>query len=206
MTETDKKLVKDFALGKLTEVEFLESFSEDLNQPSNYIFKALEYSLNAKDRSYLDHVFLLGFKLSHFEFDGQFVDMLNALLIEEWHYKHEDIARLLQKLRSPKSVGSLYQAANTYYDYLEYNDCEALIVKCAYALGDINTKEAREKLRLMSESENKIIQGEGRRFSRLEKDFDSINRDIFLQMGVMFFTSMTHSLTYFSTAIPDKPI
>lgn len=41
--------------------------------------------------------------------------------------------------------------------FLEFDEAFALAVKCIWALGDINTPESREKLRLLSQSDNEII-------------------------------------------------
>lgn len=40
----------------------------------------------------------------------KFLDTLNELLVADWHYKHEDIVLLLQKISSVKSMRYLYDA------------------------------------------------------------------------------------------------
>jgi hypothetical protein len=64
---------------------------------------------------------------------------------------------LFQKLKSPQTIECLYKTALTQFDYLEFDEAFALAVKCIWALGDINTIEARQKLELLTQSENKII-------------------------------------------------
>jgi hypothetical protein len=85
------------------------------------------------------------------------VDILIELMSEPWHYKHEDITRLFQKWRNPKTISVLYETTNKSFDYLEYDDSYALAVKCIWALGDIATVESFDKLKILSESTNPII-------------------------------------------------
>jgi hypothetical protein len=71
---------------------------------------------------------------------------------EDWHHRHEDIASALQDIRVPSTADCLYRAALRKHDYLAYNDSEALAVKCIWALHDIGTSEAGEKLKFLSQS------------------------------------------------------
>ncbi|MFY0602135.1 MAG: hypothetical protein JXR03_20840 [Cyclobacteriaceae bacterium] len=162
MTDNEKDLIMQLTLGSIDQGSFLKKFGKGLESIPYYIHENLKNALILEDADFVEYGLLLGFNFS-FPEKQDFINVLSSLLLQEWHYKHEDIARILQKLKSPESVDSLYQAVNTDYEYLEYNNCEALIVKCAYALGDINTEEAREKLRLMSESDNEIIQEAGKK-------------------------------------------
>lgn len=83
--------------------------------------------------------------------------MLNNLILCGWHKQHENIAMILQRLKSPKSVDYLYTTINKKYSYLDYDDNYALAVKCIWALGDIGNKEAKEYLKKLLNSENEII-------------------------------------------------
>ncbi len=107
---------------------------------------------------------LLGF---HFGFPKESIDTLCKLILEDWHTQHENMAWQMQKLRDPRSVDCLYQTALAHFAYLEYDEAHALAVKCLWALSEINTTEAREKLRLLTQSENKIVrENAGRLLSR----------------------------------------
>jgi len=70
---------------------------------------------------------------------------------------HEDIASLLQGIRSPGSIDELYKTALTRFDYLDYDDSYSLARKCIHALGDINTAESKEKLAMLAGSGIPII-------------------------------------------------
>lgn len=85
------------------------------------------------------------------------IKKLNELLLNSWHYKHEDIASLLQNAKSPTSIDALYKAIMTRFDYLNFDDSYALAVKCIWALRDIGTPEAIDKLTQLSKSDNEVI-------------------------------------------------
>lgn len=85
------------------------------------------------------------------------VHILNNLLSEDWHYRHEDIVSLLQGMKSPTSVEALYQTALTKFDYLSYDDLYGLARKCTWALSEINTNESFERLRLLPQTDNAYI-------------------------------------------------
>lgn len=88
---------------------------------------------------------------------SDFNDVLNKLIISTWHEQHENIAMLLQKNRNELSINYLYEAINLKLAYLDWDDNYAFGVKCIWALGGIGTKEAKEKLKILAESKNKII-------------------------------------------------
>ncbi|MFP6790363.1 MAG: hypothetical protein VB954_10325 [Thalassolituus sp.] len=80
----------------------------------------------------------------------RYIDLLIALLPADWHYKHEDIARYLQKLKSPKSIDVLTLVAISKFEYLDYDNSESLARKCIWALADIGTEKAKESLVTLS--------------------------------------------------------
>ena len=75
---------------------------------------------------------------------------LCRLLLDDFHQRHEDIARYLQSLRDPKSVGALYDACFLDLPYF-WDDGDALARKCTWALHDVGTPEAFERLRALTE-------------------------------------------------------
>lgn len=155
MKTLEKKLIKDFALKKFSRQDFLATcpidFVDDAKNPLR-IFERAYANKNAED---VEYSLLIGFLFNFFSND--YVDVLGQLIIEEWHFKHEDIASILQELKNPDSVKSLYEAALMKLDYLSCDDSYALARKYIHALGDINTGYSREKLVLISSSEIPII-------------------------------------------------
>lgn len=122
------------------EVELLEMLNIAYDQCS---------SCNVEVALYLIFVYEL--------FSEMYLNLLNNLILCDWHEQHENIAMILQRIKSPQSVDYLYIAASKKYSYLEYDDNFALAVKCIWALGEINTDEAMKKLEILQMSENDII-------------------------------------------------
>jgi len=90
-------------------------------------------------------------------FSVEFAEILCKLIVADWHYRHEDMALILQKLKIPSTVESLYTAALLELEYLEYSDTAPLARKCIWALGDIGTDEAKERLESLASSDCETI-------------------------------------------------
>jgi hypothetical protein len=52
----------------------------------------------------------------------KYVEVLRKLLNENWHYRHEDIASILQGIKSPKSIEALYTAALSKFEHLNQDE------------------------------------------------------------------------------------
>ena len=98
-------------------------------------------------------------------------DLLADALLMEWHTRHEDVASALQKLRDPRSVGALFEAALSRHGYLGYDEFFGLARKCTWALADIGTPEARERLQELASGQNATIAAYARkRLDRWEQE------------------------------------
>lgn len=86
-----------------------------------------------------------------------FLDILNKLILCKWHEKHEDMALLLQKIRSSESVEYLYKAIFLKPAYLEWDDNYAFERKCIHAIAKCGDREAVDKLKLLVANENEAI-------------------------------------------------
>jgi hypothetical protein len=95
------------------------------------------------------YALVLGFV---FRLSREWAPVLCKLMEEDWHHSYENIASALQNIRAPSTVDCLYRAALRKHDHLAYDNSEALAVKCIWALHDIGTSEAVEKLKLLSQS------------------------------------------------------
>ncbi len=89
--------------------------------------------------------------------NGDFIEVLTAILECDWHTRHEDVARALQDLKDPRSIDVLYKTAQRKFAYLEYNDSKALARKCIWALADIGTVAAHQKLQALAKLSDKEI-------------------------------------------------
>ncbi len=154
MTNNDKELIVNFTLGKITKEDFLKKFPVNIENNINYILTLLQDGMKIKNASDIEHALLLAF---HFGYSEIFTPTLCDLIVEDWHFQHENIAIMLKKLKSPSSVDCLYKTALTKYQYLDYDDSQALSEKCIWALGSINTDASKNKLMVLASSDNPSI-------------------------------------------------
>jgi len=69
---------------------------------------------------------------------------------DDWQYKHEDVATLLGKIKSSKSVPFLFQLADDY----ETSDVHSIPLKAMWSLRSIGNKEAIKSLQKLSNSKD----------------------------------------------------
>lgn len=86
-----------------------------------------------------------------------FTDILNRLLLCDWHKQHEDIVTLLQKISAESSVDVLYKAIYLKLPYLEWDDNFSYQKKCVRAINHIGGENARRYLELLCQEKNPII-------------------------------------------------
>lgn len=87
----------------------------------------------------------------------KFLDILNKLLISDWHYKHEDITLLLQKISSDKSIKYLYDAIELHPEYLAWDDNYSFEVKCVRAIYYIGKEKSFSYLEKLCKHSNNVI-------------------------------------------------
>lgn len=178
MNDLEEKLILELALNSISKNEFLKKFPVKILENTKYLKDLLETALRLKDPDLVENALILAFTFDLVTIEH--IAILCDLLSVEWHREHENIAMLLQQLKAPRSVESLYNAALTKYEYLNFDDSYALAVKCIWALGDINTDLSRGMLDKLSKSENEIIKENAlKQLKRTEKNksvFDSFKR------------------------------
>jgi hypothetical protein len=150
-----KQLILELATAKISTQDFVKKFSWGNQSPVEYVRSSIERALQNRDATELEYSMIVGFHLKAFQVD--MAPLLATLLLETWHHQHENIASVLQKLKVPSTAEALYTAAFSQHPYLAYDDAHALAVKCLWALYAINTNEAREKLLLLANSQNRKI-------------------------------------------------
>lgn len=84
-------------------------------------------------------------------------DVLTEALTFPWHTRHEDLATALQKMKDPASVEALFAAATAQHAYLEFDEFFGLARKCTWALADIGTPLARQRLAELAANPNPTI-------------------------------------------------
>lgn len=84
-------------------------------------------------------------------------DEFAEALVMPWHTRHEDLASGLQKMRVPETVDALFAAATAQHPYLDYDEFFGLARKCTWALADIGTPLARQRLAELAANPNPTI-------------------------------------------------
>lgn len=97
-----------------------------------------------------------------FGFSDEHLDLLHRLAFADWHHSHEDVASALGTIRSPVSIGALMRLATWIPSYLEFDQARALATKAIWALGSINTREARDALTRLASSDSAVVAGGAR--------------------------------------------
>jgi hypothetical protein len=154
MTENEKVLVMDLVMDRLTKSEFLQKYPVNPQCDRTYIPRMIDDALSRKDGDQLAYVLLIYFVFGCANLNAE---LLCKVLPGDWHKDHENITSILQNLKDPVSVNSLYDVALAKYPYLEFDDNYALAVKAIWALGDIGNEAARDKLKLLAQSEIEVI-------------------------------------------------
>lgn len=152
MTKIEENLIRDLFLKRITEQEFINVFGKDIITNKEEMKNLIKEVCNQKNSENLEY--LLNLLSRFYKFNKDDVEFFCILLNYNWHFLHENIVFILQQLRAPKSIETLYQTAKKEYEYLDYDDSHSLARKCMFALGNIGTPEAIEKLKLLSQSPN----------------------------------------------------
>ena len=145
-----KKYRKEISFQQLQK-EFLKNDDERIEYIKTELEKAC-YEKNGKSMNTLILAIYM-FEL----YSERFVDILCKLTKEKWHGKHEDIVFYLQQLELPSTIDCIYELAISNFEKYRWDDNFALVRKCCFALGDINTPKAKEKLELLLQSEEETI-------------------------------------------------
>jgi hypothetical protein len=129
--------------------------TKDTQMNEETSLRLLNEAFENKDSDLVEEVI---FSESDFgEFSNRFSEIFCKLLQADWHYRHEDIAFILQGLKDPSTVNCLYNAAELQFDYLDYDETYQFARKCTWALADIGTPEAKAKLQQLAHSNNELV-------------------------------------------------
>ena len=147
-----KTLILELMMKQINLSEFLCQFGDGSGELD--LCKELTIAREAKDA---ELVALLLYLSAVVKFDYYDVDILNQLVTDTWHQKHEEIVRLLDHYRQPSSVDPLYEAALLNLDYRDYDEDFVLANKCIRALEKIQDQNAIEKMELLASADNELI-------------------------------------------------
>lgn len=159
MTETDRQLLKDLAHVKITYDQFLNYFSVDIKKDSEFVRKEMKTAIETDDPNEI------GMTLPLIWLSGnipKYIDILNELLINPHHRKHQEIAKHLQDYPSPATVPFVRKVLESKFDFLEYtcSDSDAIAKWFSWLLYSIGTTEAIDLMKEYSNSSDDGIREE----------------------------------------------
>jgi len=159
--EVDKliKLIYDYWIKeKITKKDLDSSFSFTDEKKVEIIKEGFMQAIHEKNSDKIEYLTtsISTFKLFP-KYSLDFVDIFGKLSKEEFHEEHETIASYFQRLHLPQTIDTVYELAISNFEKYQWDDNFALVRKCCFALGDINTPKAKEKLELLLQSDEEMI-------------------------------------------------
>lgn len=157
MTPEEKALIHSLVNGRrtgppLSKSEFLERYKED--DGTALAERLITNAVREKDSETLELSLIVGFV---FGVSDELVDPLSEAVAEDWHYSHENIVSMLDRLRTPAAIPAFIYAARHVPDYLDFDDARALAVKAIWGLGNLPAPEAEEALHSLLDSSNEVV-------------------------------------------------
>lgn len=119
-------------------------------------FRILQKAVLHKDPNKFEEALSACFPMRHSE---GMCGLLAEVLVEDWHFRHEDVALAIQDLKCQCAVDALERRASSNPGYLEWDENHALARKCTWALADIGTDDAKRALERLSKSETLVVRG-----------------------------------------------
>lgn len=150
MISQKNKLLNSLISGAITNEEFIRQYSIDANIDDEYCLRLFEEGFDTESSEIIEEGIIVGTTVDCFS--NKFSNIFCKLLQEDWHFKHEDIARILQDLRDSSTVDCLFNAAQLHFEYLDYDDTYQFARKCIKALSAIDNDAAINKLQLLAQS------------------------------------------------------
>ena len=149
MTPAEQALIEALYRKEISREEFLTRFPLNLAVQPAYLVQLLRRAYQEQSAEDVDYALMI----SHLApgVPVGLTTVLGDLLVVDWHYMHENIVHWLQALQDPLSIEPLYQAALELPDLHCYGNY-TIAVQATYALHDIGTEKAKEKLTRLAES------------------------------------------------------
>ena len=170
MTEKEKSIIDEFHSRDISQEMFYEKFPINIRADKQYVIQKINSAIERQNNEDLDYALTLMYLVE----DGMyFIDVMNNLLLEPNHCKHQEITRFLQDMKHPSSIEFIRKVLLTNYDYLEYTGSESRAISgwFSHALYQIGTKEAIDVIKEFSHSEDEGIREEMiYRLNKLEKN------------------------------------
>ncbi len=155
MTEQQRNLILELTRGKISRDTFLSQFDPRFTAKPDQIIALIQEAIKSRSASEVECSLYLIYQFK--DSLESYVPVLVQLFAEDWHHRHEDIALAFENLKDPRAIEILYQTALREFEYLKYDNSEALARKCTWALARIGTVEALDKLRLLANCEKPVV-------------------------------------------------
>ena len=117
--------------------------------------KNLQKSIKEKDAKAIEEI-LISIQKNNIPIEN-FKDLFLELLLEKWHFVHQDIVMLLGEIADSSMNDALLSATELKLDYLDYDDTYQLARKAIKILSKIGNKSSIEKLKIIEQFDNQVI-------------------------------------------------
>lgn len=145
--------IDELMLGQISKSSFLDINS--IVDITDVVERKLVEAYQSKNAEAVDELLYL---VSLYEiYNGRIVGILNELLVCDWHFKHEDIVLLLEKMSAFESLRYIYDAIELKPRYLQWDENFPFEVKCVRALYYIGKEKSLPYLENLSKNSNEII-------------------------------------------------
>lgn len=146
--------IPELMVGRITNDVFLQR--NGIAKIEEVLKERLIVAYDQRDAASTETLIYLIFKFEVFG-NEDYVSILNKLLLSDWHYQHENIALLLEKISCFDSVKCLYDAIHRHPSYLSEDENCAFEVKCVRAIYYIGKEKSVSYLEKLSTHENDIV-------------------------------------------------
>jgi len=154
-----ENLISRFQKREISKDTFVSLLPIELGENPEYLKKIFLDIIERKDSKQLQNALTILWLINK---EKEQIDVLNQLLLEDWHTRYEDIIHEIQKQKNPKSIPYIEAAMQNKYDYLiSYGTgVRQFINQCGHALKSIGTDDAISVIYEFSDSENLILRDE----------------------------------------------
>ncbi|XDD49392.1 hypothetical protein AB3N59_13400 [Leptospira sp. WS92.C1] len=169
MNKYQKEKLFELYINRLSEKEFLSMFDFSRIEMPNRLSEMLIEAIETKSRTEVEMGVHLGFT---FGFASNIVNVLNELVILDWHTTHDQIVHLLKDFSDESSIPYLKETIKLKpnLSYLDYDDYGSYYKVCLWALADIGTKESFEAIKAYRNSNDEALRKEAiYRYEKIKK-------------------------------------
>ncbi len=148
--ERKLELLRAFAVRSISYGNLIDAAFDGKTPDAGALLELVKTAQQSKSQEDLEFALLILYQELLRDHKAGDPKILCELILEDWHYSHEDIATILSKIKDPDSVECLYRASGLHLDYLDYDETFQLARKCIKGLAAIGTPEANARLFMLT--------------------------------------------------------